>query len=456
MLEQRMQQTQRQIVTPSQLQGLELLAMNGAELADFVNQEQLENPLLEVEPEAGPGEGDSLVDIAQWLQDTSPQVENGVYLDDGGPARELSAGPGRTYREDLKEQLYSLGIGAGRLELAERMVELINSRGFLPYTDLELCQLLRCSPGACQTALRTIRSLEPFGVGSRDLGEFLTRQLAEKGLLSPALSEICSSFLPQLAAGSLREIASALGLELRLVRQCAQLIATLRPSPLSGGQEDGPTEYVIPDIVVRRGEKGLEATVRDRWSGRVQISSYYQTYLRGADAPEVRTYLEEKLRRARWLMATIEKRQHTITALAEALLQLQGEFFLGGELASMTLRQAAERMGVHESTVSRAVSGKYLRCARGTFPIRFFFSTGVRQAEKAGEEPASLSRNSVKERIRRLIREEDAAKPLSDEDIRQLLYQAGITLSRRVVTKYRQECGIPSSLDRRMAPADTP
>ena len=115
MLEQRMQQTQRQIVTPSQLQGLELLAMNGAELADFVNQEQLENPLLEVEPEAGPGEGDSLVDIAQWLQDTSPQVENGVYLDDGGPGRELSAGPGRTYRDDLKEQLYSLGIGAGRL-----------------------------------------------------------------------------------------------------------------------------------------------------------------------------------------------------------------------------------------------------------------------------------------------------------------------------------------------------
>ena len=199
-----------------------------------------------------------------------------------------------------------------------------------------------------------------------------------------------------------------------------------------------------------------QVLVRDRWSGRVQISSYYQTYLRGADAPEVRTYLEEKLRRARWLMATIEKRQHTITALAEALLQLQGEFFLGGELASMTLRQAAGRMGVHESTVSRAVSGKYLRCARGTFPIRFFFSTGVRQAEKAGEEPASLSRNSVKERIRRLIREEDAAKPLSDEDIRQLLYQAGITLSRRVVTKYRQECGIPSSLDRRMAPADTP
>ena len=231
MLEQ--QQTQKQTISLSQRQSLEVLAMGAVELREFITREQLENPLLEVEFPSG-GE-DSLVNIAQWFQSTMPRVENGVYRDETAwDRREPSSGGERTYREDLKEQLYSLNIGAGRLELAERMVELIDSRGFLPYTDLELCQLLRCSPGACQTALRTIRALEPFGVGSRDLGEYLTRQLAEQGLLSPALTEICSSFLPLLAEGNYREISAALGLELPVVRQCARLIAVLRPSPWKG------------------------------------------------------------------------------------------------------------------------------------------------------------------------------------------------------------------------------
>lgn len=438
MLEQ--QQVQKQTISLSQRQSLEVLAMNAVDLRDFINREQLENPLLEVEL---PSPGEDLVDIAQWLQDTLPRVENGVYRDeDQKGAREPASGQGRTYREDLKEQLYSLNIEAGRRELAERMVELIDARGFLPYTDLELCQLLRCSPGTCQAALGVIRSLEPFGVGSRDLGEFLTRQLADQGLLSPALTEICSSFLPDLAEGNYREISAALGLELPVVRQCARLIATLRPSPLTGADDGGSAAYIVPDIVIRQGEKGLTATVVDRWSGRVGISGYYQSYLQAAGSPEVRDYLREKIQRARWVMAAMEQRQKTMNALAQAILKLQRDFFLGGELAAVTLRQAAREMGVHESTVSRGASGKYLQCSRGTFPVRSFFSAGIAQGE------GSVGRESVKERILQLIREEDPGRPLSDEAIRKRLEEDGLKLSRRTVTKYRTECGIRSAADR--------
>ena len=230
-----------------------------------------------------------------------------------------------------------LNIGTGRRELAERLVDLIDGRGFLPYTHPELCRLLRCSPGACRTALETIRALEPPGVGSRDLGEFLTRQLASQGLLSPALTEICSSFLPQLAEGRYREISSALGLELPVVRQCARLIAALRPSPLVGANDGTPAGYILPDIIVRQGEQGLTATVTDRWCGRVRISGYYRSYLESAGSPEVRHYLRQKIQRARWVMAAMEQRQRTVTLIAQALLRFQREFFLGASACGMSV-----------------------------------------------------------------------------------------------------------------------
>lgn len=446
MLEQ--QVAQRQTITISQRQSLEVLAMNTAELREFLGREQLENPLLEVEPPRDP-EGERLVDMAQWLRDSLPRVENGVYREEGAAPKEPS-GRGRTYREDLKEQLYSLGMDGGKLRLAERLIDLIDSRGFLPYTDLELCQLLGCSPASCQAALRTLSALEPFGVGSRDLGEFLIRQLAQKRLLSPALTEICSSFLPLLAEGNYREISAALGLELPVVRQCARLIATLRPSPLTGTQDGSPAQYILPDVSVRRGEKGLYGVVNDRYCGQVRISDYYQSYLRGAGSPEVRDYLREKIQRARWVVAAVEQRQKTLAQITGALIRRQEAFFRGGNLAALTLRQTAEELGVHESTVSRAVSGKYLQCGRGTFPMKYFFSAGVRTG--GGDAPA-VGRESVKARICRIIREEDPGRPLSDESIRARLQEEGLELSRRTVAKYRAECGLKPAADRAAHPA---
>ena len=146
----------RQTVSLSQRQSLTVLTMGSMELKEFIDREQLENPLLEVE--GGPGAGDRLEDIAQWFRDTMPVVEEGVYRDEEGRP-EPAAPSGRTYREDLKEQLYSLEAGDSRRELAERMVDLIDPRGFLPYTDLELCRMLGCSPGACQAALAILRAL---------------------------------------------------------------------------------------------------------------------------------------------------------------------------------------------------------------------------------------------------------------------------------------------------------
>lgn len=202
-----------------------------------------------------------------------------------------------------------------------------------------------------------------------------------------------------------------------------------------------------PEIIVRRGEQGPEAIAADQWAGRILLCEDWQSRLEEAGTPEDRAALQEKLRRARWLITAVDHRQRTMTALAETLFQLQQNFFLGGELAGITLQQAADRMGLHCSTVSRALNGKRLLCARGIYPLRFFFSAGVPLRQQG--EDITLSRSSVKERILRLIREEDPRHPLSDDDLRRLLYREGLELSRRTVTKYRQECGAPSSACRK-------
>lgn len=211
--------------------------------------------------------------------------------------------------------------------------------------------------------------------------------------------------------------------------------------------EDSDQGEAVPEITVCQGEKGPEAVVKDRWSGRLRVNEDWPSRPEAADTSEEKAALEEKLRRARWLVAAVDQRRRTMTALAEALLLFQQEFFTGGELKGITLQQAADRMGVHSSTVSRALSGKRLQCVRGTYPLRSFFSAGVPLRQQG--ENITLSRNSVKERMLRLIREEDPRRPLSDDDLRKLLYREGLELSRRTVTKYRQECGVPSSSHRR-------
>ena len=435
-------QTVKHTVTPRQRQALAVLAMSCAELETFVENEQLENPLLEIDSSFQQFPAESVVDIARWLDRAPPRVENGVYSDEGFRENEALFTSHATLRDDWKEQLYSKRLPAGVRDLAERMTGLIDSRGFLPYEAGELAPLLAAPPEKVQAALDAVRELEPFGTGCRGVGEFLLLQLERDGKADDALRRICTDWFERLAEGGYREIAEALGLKPADIRRYAKLIGTLRPYPVLDAGEDSPVEYIVPDIFVAEHDGKLGVYIDDGRARGLSISGYYRDYLAQADEA-ARDYLRQKIQRARFLMEAVEQRRKTLTRIAEQLVEIQRDFFLGGELAPATYREIAERTGLHETTVGRALRGKYLQCRRGTYPVKYFFVAGV--TDSGG----SISRERVKELLRGLVAAEDPRHPLSDAKLCAALAAQGIEISRRTVAKYRAECGIKGTADRK-------
>lgn len=435
-------QTMKHTVTPRQRQALAVLAMNCVELETFVENEQLENPLLEIDSSFQQLPAESVVDIARWLDRAPPPVENGVYSDEGFRENEALFTSHATLRDDWKEQLYSKRLPAPIRDLAERMTELIDDRGLLPYREEELVALLAASPENIRAAKSAVRELEPFGTGCRSIGEFLLLQLEQDGKADDFLRRICMDWFDRLAEGGYREIAEALGLKPADVRRYAKLIGTLRPYPVLDAGEDSPVEYIVPDIFVAEKDGELGVYIDDGRARGLSISGYYRDYLAQADET-AREYLRQKIQRARFLIEAVEQRRRTLARIAEQLIVIQRNFFLGGELVPATYREIAERTGLHETTVGRALRGKYLQCRRGTYPAKYFFAAGV---PDGGE---GVSRERVKELLCGLVAAEDPHRPLSDAKLCAALAAQGIEVSRRTVAKYRAECGIKGTADRK-------
>lgn len=429
-------------VTLQQKQSLTVLAMNCAQLNVFVENEQLENPLLELDSSFQQFPAESVVDIARWLDRSPPSVENGVYSDEGMRENEFLFMTQPTLLDDWKDQLYSFQLPAARRKLAERLLPLLDTRGFLPYSAEELAGLLRATEEETAAALNAVRELEPFGTGCRNIGEFLLLQLDRDGESDESLRRICTEFFPQLTEGGYREIAGALGLTVAEIRRYAKKIGTLQPYPILAQEDDSPVEYIVPDIFILERDGELRVHIDDGQAHNLSISRSYRTYLDRADS-ETREYLRQKIQRARFLIGAVEQRRKTLEKLAEQIMEIQRAFFLGGELVPATYRELAERVELHESTVCRALRGKYVQCRRGTYPARYFFTKGI------NSEGDGISRERVKDLLCTLVAAEDPAHPLSDAKLCAALAARDVVLSRRTVAKYRAECGIKGTADRK-------
>ena len=424
-------------LTPQLLQSMEVLQMTSQELLEYVSRMAEENPLLD---QADPPERalEELRRQASWIDSGSGAVYSGEAA---------SGEPGQADREleslsaFLRDQLERRRLPKPLLALSCYLAELVDADGYLAQEDLDGLLELKIPEALVEQALEAVQGLDPPGVGARTLSECLLLQLTRRGEADPAALAVAAQCLPELGRKHYAAIAQKLGLSLEAVKAAEKASSALEPHPGRAFQPEETTVYVRPDVFVAELEGELRVVLNDYYLPRVSINDYYVRLLKESGEKETKEYLKQKLQQAKWLLDCLERRGGTLRRCAEAVLEAQRPFFAGetGELFSMTLSALAERLALHPSTISRAIRGKYLQCRQGTYPLRYFFSPPV----------SGVSRQAVKQTLLVLLREEDPARPFSDQRLAVLLKERGVTVARRTVAKYRMELGVGSSAARR-------
>ena len=429
-------------LTPQLLQSMEILQMNSQELLEYLGKVSEENPLVEQE------DNTDLRSAYDELRQKASWIDGGVYAPTFSHEDRDLPERGRTDLETesleafLCDQLDRKRLSKPLLALSKYMAEMVDEDGYLDAGDLDGLRELKIPQPLVDQALETVQSLEPAGVGARNLSECLLLQLARRDNVSPAVLDIAARFLPELSRKHYGPICRELGLTVEEVQAAEKVIASLEPHPGRAFQPAEPTVYVRPDIFIVELDGELKAILNEYYLPRISINDYYTRLLKESGEQETKAYLQQKMQQAKWLLNSLERRGSTLRRCAEAILEAQRPFFAGetSELAPMSLVSLAEDLALHPSTVSRATQGKYLQCRQGTYPLRYFFNRAV------GGGP---SRQAIKQKLLALIREEDPKHPLSDQTLCQLLSSGGVEVSRRTIAKYRMELGIGSSTARK-------
>lgn len=429
-------------LTPQLMQSMEVLQMNSQELVDYLGRITEENPLLEQD------ESHALRSAYEELRQKASWLDGGVYgatfahgesdmPEQGARDKEIES-----LSAFLCDQLERKRLPKGELALCRYIAQMVDEDGRLFQEDLDDLKNLKIPQAMVTQALDVLQSLEPAGVAARSLSECLTLQLRRMDAVPTGTLEIVEQFLTELSRKHYGPISKELGLTIPQIQAAEDCIATLEPHPGRTFQPAEPTVYVRPDVFVVELDGELQVVLNEYYLPRISISNYYTKLLKESGEADTRTYLNEKLQQAKWLLNALERRGSTLQQCAHSVLEHQNAFFAGTtvELEPMKLSTLAEQIGVHPSTVSRALRGKYLQCRQGTFPLRFFFSHAVGDG---------LSEQAIKGRIAKLLKAESPEKPLSDQKLCTLLEQDGIQIARRTVTKYRIELGFGSSTARK-------
>ena len=448
---------QTQTLSPQMMQSMEILQMGSQELLEYIENLVQENPTVEVEENYSRlDEFNQLKRKLEWLDSTDQQNRYYHQQDQEDDRDDPLSNYGTV--EELEENLYLYVLSQlPDLEepvasAARMLVESLNQNGWLDESLDELSAELGYEPVVLERALAVIQSLEPAGVGARDLRECLTLQLKRRPGDHTLALAIVDKHLDALSKSRFGLIAKETGAEPEEVREACAQIKSLNPKPGTGFAARENLTYINPDIIVVHFPDHFELLTNDYFFPTLSISGYYKGLMKETEDPEVKDYLTNKVRQAKWVVRSIEQRRSTLLDCAEAILKLQEGFFRKGpgHLVPMTLADVAEQVGVHESTVSRAVKDKYIQCSGGVYPLSYFFSRslGVASAGQTGE-TNSASPDFAKALLKKLIAGEDRKKPLSDQKLCERMAEEGCQLSRRTVAKYRDELNIPSTTGRK-------
>ena len=461
---------QKLILTPSLQQAIKLLPMSTLELSELLNQEMVENPMLEEVPteELQP------VEAAQQekpSEEQKPQQEKGDtwddqdyeyffgdYLDDGYrprtptevkelPPIENTLSTAASLSDHLLWQLSMQTDDELLREVAEAIIGNLDDDGYLVATVEELAGMGPWPVEEVERALKLVQGFDPIGVAARDLQECLLLQLRHTD--DDAIADrIVTEHMRLLQNHQVPELARKLGMSIDDLKQHIERIRHLDPKP---GSRYNPSQsqYVIPDVYVVKVEDQYVAVLNEEGLPQLRISPVYRRLLdKGAEnSDETRAYVKDKFRSALWLIKSVEQRQKTIHKVATSIINFQKDFLDHGieYLRPLVLRDVANDIGMHESTVSRVVTNKYMHTPQGVFEMKYFFHSGI--ASSYGEAVSSVT---IKQRIRKIIEQEDPRKPLSDSKIVSILQREGLELARRTIAKYREELKIPTSNQRKV------
>jgi RNA polymerase sigma-54 factor len=464
---------QKQILTPGLVQMVSVLALNRLELREMINQEIMANPVLEELGEDGLV-AESYTDEAFLKAETEkvPETEAAnpfdefdfgsfftQYLDTGGgnrnsereeierPSFDKFLSSPQNLTDHLAWQL-SVSICSETVrEIAETIIGNLDENGYLTATLEEIAQNGRYSAEDVEEALAVVHEFDPPGVAARDLRECLLMQLKVLDPQNTLAQQIVSDHLKLLQNSQLKEIARALNRPVELVKRAVDVVKRLDPRP---GLRYNKTEarLVEPDVQFRRVGDEWQVFMNDEDLPQLRLSPVYRRLLvRDAADRDVRNYVKERFSAAIQLMKNIEQRKHTILKVCEVILRRQREFLESGpdQIKPMMIKEVAEEVGVHPSTVSRAVANKYAHTPQGVIELRYFFSESVN-----GPQGGDVSLLTLKRRVKKMIEEEDTTHPLTDEQIAKRLENEGIHVTRRTVAKYREDLRIPSTHQRRV------
>lgn len=429
---------QQQSLSQAQIQSLNILSFDSTELNEFLRNEYLENPLLEY-TETFPAISDyhsavSWNNLSSTRQETDTSgFSDNLKTDDAS----LS-----TY---LLHQLDITQYSKAEWNLLKYLIHCLDDNGYFPFSIHEIASQTNVDETIISHCLENLRSLEPVGIFSSGLTDCLIRQLDAKEEGYPYMKAMILHHLDDIAHGRISSISRALHLPTISVRKYMERIQALNPKPLSG--YFSPKEVcIIPDIIFTQKNNQWEICLNDKWIENYHLNDYYIQMLKSISDKELASYFSEKLSHLQFIFACIEQRRKSLLSIAKQLLIHQEAFFLSGEnLKPMTMSSMSEELGIHPSTLSRAIKGKYIQYPKGSILCRDLFCTAVSSAKEEG----SFSKEDIKNLIQTFICSENKKKPYSDQHLVRLFQSKGIPISRRAITKYRQEMGIGSSVDRK-------
>lgn len=459
---------QKLILTPSLQQAIKLLPMSTLELAEMLNQEVVENPMLEevpteelqpLEPAQEKPEVERPVEKGDTWDDADYEYFFGDYLDEGYrprlptevkelPPIENTLSTSSSLSDHLLWQLSLQSDDELTRELGEAIIGNIDDDGYLVASVDEIAAMGNWPVEDVERLLGMVQRFDPIGVAARDLQECLLLQIRHLGLEGTPTEKIVTEHLRLLQNHQVPEIARKLGLSIDELKTHIEIIRNLDPKP---GSRYNPSQsqYVIPDVYVVKVEDHYEVFLNEEGLPQLRISPVYRRLLdkSGDNTDETRAYVKEKFRSALWLIKSVDQRQKTIHKVATSIVNFQRDFLDRGieYLKPLVLRDVANDIGMHESTVSRVVNNKYMHTPQGVFEMKFFFHSGI--SSSYGE---SVSSVAIKNRIRKIIESEDPRKPLSDSKIVSILQKEGLQLARRTIAKYREELKIPTSNQRKV------
>ncbi len=469
-IKQSLKLSQQLIMTPQLQQAIKLLQLSRLELVDLVQNEMQENPVLDEAPEdyqteeakADNGEQNleqqmaevkpaagidskSDIDWDNYLENYSASSYTASYEDEERPSFESTMTRKASLTDHLLWQLKLAQLAPEEEEIGSLIIGNLDEDGYLQADIAEIAAQEGIAVEVAAGVLKKVQAFDPVGVAARNLQECLLIQAYHLGLTGSLAEQILERHLPNLENKNYNAIARDLGVTFQEVIDAVRIIARFEPKPGRPYASEEP-QYITPDIYVHKVGDEYIVVLNEDGMPKLRISSFYRNALHNPGSDVAKAYIQEKLRSAVWLIRSIHQRQRTIYKVTKSIITFQREFFDKGVayLKPLVLRDVAEDIQMHESTISRVTSNKYVHTPQGIFELKYFFNSSINRTD--GDQVAS---QSVKDKIRQIVASENPRKPYSDQKIVEILRQADIDIARRTVTKYREMMGILSSTQRK-------